>query len=116
MHAASAVDSALVPPICAVMRTGSLKTLCVGELPPQLAEQVLKEVLHCTQLRELELKLELFRLDKVRHVTLHPIHHYRHLLYIYTCSKVGRLCMHSQQGQLCKGLPHCTQLKKLELE
>ena len=76
MHASSTDDPALVPPICAVMRTGSLKTLCVIGLHSQLAEQVLKELPHCTQLRELELELNfnMFRLDKVRHVTLYPIH------------------------------------------
>ena len=73
-YASFAVDPALVPPICAVMRTGSLETLCVG-LPPQVVEQVLKELPHCTQLRELELELEL-KLDvsKVRHVTLYSTH------------------------------------------
>ena len=98
-HASSAVVHALVPPICAVMRTGSLKTLCVGGFPPQLAEQVLKELPHCTQLRELELELDLSWSDKVRHVTLYPIHQqYKLLLYICTCSKVGRLCMYPNKG------------------
>lgn len=58
------VDPALVPPICAVMKTGSLKALCVGGLRHRLTEQVLEELPHCTQLRELRLKLE--RSDKVR--------------------------------------------------
>ena len=116
-HASSAVAYVLVPPIYAVMRTGSLKTLCVGELDSPLAEQVLKELPHCTQLRFLDLELKLSRVDEVRHVTLYPIHQqYKLLLYICTCSKVGRLCMYPQQGQLCKGLPHCTQLRELELE
>ena len=97
-HASSAVDLALVPPICAVMRTGSLKTLCVG-LRFQLAKQVLKELPHCTQLRELELKLYLSGSGKVRHVTLYPMHQqYKLLLYICTCSKVGRLCMYPNKG------------------
>ena len=65
------VASALVPPICAVMRTGSLKTLCIGDLSdPDQVVQVLEELQHCTDLRELELelKLKLSLSDKVNHV------------------------------------------------
>ena len=90
--------------------------MCVG-IPLKVAEQVLKELPHCTQLTELGLELKLPCSDEVRHVTLYSIHQqYKALLYICTCSKVGRLCMYSQQGQLCKGLPHCTPLRELELE
>ena len=57
----------MVPPICAVMRTGSLKTLCIGGLSkPDQVVQVLEELQHCTHLRELE--LELYLSDKVSHV------------------------------------------------
>ena len=99
------------------MRTGSLKSLCVRILAPQLTEQVLKELPHCTQLRDLGLELELPWSDEVRHVTLYPIHQqYKLLLYIYTCSKVGRLCMYLNKGScVLRGLPHFTQLRKLEL-
>ena len=68
------VASALVPPICAVMRTGSLKTLCIGGLSePDHVVQVLEELQHCTDLRELELRLKLLEFgldlpDKVSHV------------------------------------------------
>ena len=42
---------------------------------------------------------------------------YKLLLYICTRSEVRRLCVSPQQGQLFKGLPHCTPLKLgLELE
>ena len=64
----------VIPHICAVMKTGSLKALRVVGLFSQLAEQVLKVLPHCTQLRELELELDWSRSDKVRHVTLCPIH------------------------------------------
>ena len=36
---------------------------------------------------------------------------YKLLLYICTRSEVGRLCMSPQQGELFKGLPHCTPLR-----
>ena len=40
------------------MRTGSLKTLCIGGLSkPDHVVQVMEELQHCTDLRELELKL-----------------------------------------------------------
>lgn len=46
------------------MRRGSLKTLCIGELSkPDQVVQVLEELSHCTQLRELELKLKILQLD-----------------------------------------------------
>ena len=64
----STVDPALVPPICAVMRAGSLKTLGIGNLSePDQVVQVLKELPHCTHLIELE--LDLFLSHEVRHVT-----------------------------------------------
>ena len=60
-------DPALVQPICAVMRTGSLKTLCIGELSePDQVLQVLEELPNCTDLRELELGLTVS--DEVSHV------------------------------------------------
>ena len=57
------------------MRRGSLKTLCIGELSkPDQVVQVLEELSHCTQLRELELKLkipqfdlDLYQSDEVRY-------------------------------------------------
>ena len=58
----------MVPPICAVMRAGSLKTLDIGELSkPDQVVQVLEELPHCTHLSEL--KLDLSWSDEVRHVT-----------------------------------------------
>ena len=54
----STVDPALVPPICAVLRTGSLKILGIGALSkPDQVLQVLKQVPHSTQIAELEFKL-----------------------------------------------------------
>ena len=62
---------ALVPPICAVMMAGSLKTLGIGRLfqliKPDQVVQVLGELPHCTHLSELT--LELFLASEVRHVT-----------------------------------------------
>ena len=73
--------------------------MCVFGLNSELAEQVLKELPHCTQLGELELVLDLSMSDEVRHVTLYPIHQQcKLLLYICTCSKVGRLCMYPNQS------------------
>ena len=67
-------------------------------LAPQ-AEQVLKELPHCTQLKDLGLELRLPKSDKVRHVILYPIHQqYKLLLYICTCSKAERLCMYPNKG------------------
>ena len=63
-----AVDPALVPPICAVMRAGSLKTLGIhGLSKPDQVVQVLEELPHCAHLSELELDLSWS--DEVRHVT-----------------------------------------------
>ena len=46
------------------MRRGSLKTLCIGELSkPDHVVQVLEELSHCTELRELELKLKILQFD-----------------------------------------------------
>ena len=66
--ASSTVDpAALVTPICAVMRAGSLKTFGIGPLnKSDQVVQVLKELPHCTHLSELELSLS----DEVRHVNL----------------------------------------------
>ena len=62
------INPALVPPICAVMRAGSLKTLDIGHLSePDQVVQVLERLPHCTHLSQLELWLS--RSDKVRHVT-----------------------------------------------
>ena len=62
------IDSALVPPICAVMRAGSLKTFGIGGLSePDQVVQVLEKLPHCTHLSELQ--LDLYQSDKVRHVT-----------------------------------------------
>ena len=48
---------------------------------------------------------------------LYAVHQqYKLLLYTCTRSEVGRLCMSPQQGQLLKGLPHCTQHRELGLE
>ena len=59
------VDPALVPHICAVIRTGSLKTLGIGELfKPDQIVQVLEELPHCTHISELSLALS--PSDKVR--------------------------------------------------
>ena len=88
---------ALVPPICAVMRAGSLKTLGIGRLSePDQVGQMLEELPHCTHLRELG---DLSRSDEVRHVTIVCSAVYKLLLYICTRSEVGRLCMSPQQGQ-----------------
>ena len=63
-------SSALVPPIIAIMREGSLKTLGIGGLSelnkPDQIVQVLEELPHCTHLTELDLNLLLN--DEVRHV------------------------------------------------
>ena len=48
---------------------------------------------------------------------LYAVHQqYKLLLYTCTRSEVGRLYMSPQQGQLLKGLPHCTQRRELGLE
>ena len=62
----------------------SINSYCTWEalhVPQQ--GQLCKGLPHCTQLRELELKLDLSRSDEVRHVTLYPIHQqYKLLLYL----------------------------------
>ena len=64
----SDIDPALVPPICDVMRTGSLKTLRIGRLSkPGLLVQVLEALPHCTHICELWLWLS--HSDEVRRVT-----------------------------------------------
>ena len=69
------IDPALIPPICAVMRAGSLKTLRIDGLSePDPVMQVMEELPHCTHLSELNLDLnlsllDLLWLDEVRHVT-----------------------------------------------
>ena len=48
---------------------------------------------------------------------LYAVHQqYKLLLYTCTRSEVGRLCISPQQGQLLKGLPHCTQRRELGCE
>ena len=60
------IDSALVPPICAVMGTGTLNTLGIVRLSkPSQIVQVLEKLPHCTHLSELELWL--YQSQKVRH-------------------------------------------------
>ena len=61
---------ALVLPICAVMRAGSIKILGIGRLSePEQVVQVLKELPYCTHLSKLALELDLPLSDEVRHVT-----------------------------------------------
>ena len=79
----STVDPALVAPICAVMRAGSLKTLGIGpHFPPDQVVQVLEELPHCTHLSKLELRF--FPSDEVRHVT-----------FVYSASTVYKLLLYT---------------------
>ena len=99
----STVGLVLVPPICAVMRAGSLKTLGIGPLnKPDQVVQVLGELPHCTHLSKLQLEFALFLSEEVRHVTFVYSASTVYILLLYTCtrSEVGSLCLSPQQGQL----------------
>ena len=85
----STVVPNLVPPICAVMRAGSLKTLGIGPLIKPEVLQVLEELPHCTHLSELELRLSLS--DEVRHVTFVYSASTEYQLILYTPAHIVRL-------------------------
>ena len=92
------------------MRTGSLKTLGIGGLsePDQLV-QVLKELPHCTRISVL--RLWLFQSDEDEEFLSYEV---RPVTFVCNVSTV-QTPIHLQ-GQLFKGLPHCTQCRELGLE
>ena len=71
------------------MKTGSLKTLRIGTLSePDQVVQVLEELQHCIDLRELELRLSWS--DEVRHVPFECNASQQYKLLLYICTRIVR--------------------------